>query len=290
MIWGRGYRMAESFIGMFMLLFCPNNLEICPRNSEFGTRLRILSRAPGPADEGIGDGLKFQLQRSIQAVYQRERPAVRISNDLAIGHETDDEVSWELLLDPVSLILVLDLIADNGERPNADFFGQSHDGPCRGDAPGSGLDDDNHHIDGFGRRPSQVLDSRLHIDDHGFIPVEEDLGKKVLQEDIFGAGTALAALPHGTHDQEFDAPIFEGKSLGDIIDARVHLEELAELLGIGSRSFLDQLALGGYGDETGNLLSGDSERRSQVGVGVGIDGQDSKSRLGQIMSEKAGHR
>jgi hypothetical protein len=107
-----------------------------------------------------------------------------------------------------------------------------------------------------------MLDPGFHIDNNSFIPVEKDFGKEILQQNIFRARATFTALSHGAHDQELNPPEFEGKFLGDIIDARVYLKELAKLLGIGSRPFLDQLALRGNGDEPRNLFGGDSERRS----------------------------
>ena len=117
-----------------------------------------------------------------------------------------------------------------------------------------------------------MFDAGLHIQDHHFVPGQDQMGDQALQHDAFRADAAAAAPFDPAHDHDPDIPFLNRELFRQVAHVGVQFKERPHGTHLGFGPLLDQFLHLRNGDDVLRVL--DPQGAGQIGVRVGINGQD----------------
>jgi len=160
----------------------------------------------------------------------------------------------------------------------------------RGQAAPRRLDDDEHRVDEVDRRAAQMLDARVHIQDQHLVLAEEQVREQRLEHRALRADAARSTQIDRAHLQQPYTAMRHAEAIGDVVDARVDLEEATYGPGLGAGALLDQVVHLGDRAQPGAQLGWEAERPGQAGRRVGVRGQHHAPCVGVHLSQQRRQR
>ena len=166
------------------------------------------------------------------------------------------------------------LLPTSHRRCQANVIGQFFDLGGSAQAAAGRFDDDDHGIDEIHRRPAQVLDPGVHIQDQHIVLAEQQVGEQRLEHGAFGADTARAADVHRAHFQQAhvcDACTLKRSGISSTRGLMV--KKPPTVPGLGPGAFLDQCVHLSDRVEPGAQLRRETQCAGQAGRRVGVHRQ-----------------